>query len=266
MAKRKKYKVMLVSGGFDPVHKGHLQMIEKARELADEVWVILNNDFWLKQKKGQEFMKEGERQYIMSQVKGVTETFILNPRIPSDKTVCDGIYSAVMAYRRKFKGKMRMAFGNGGDRVEGKIPEADYCDSMGVDMVWGLGKKVQSSSWLIERSNNQELDYSKPRQYRSNQGRSPEKMNANYKMVGWSLIGLGLCFLAILLMGCTNDPVPSPDCLGDEQPDLICTEQVDLVCGCDGTTYMNPCYATRAGVLKVRPQAIDNPNDICNPW
>ena len=67
-------------------------------------------------------------------------------------------------------------------------------------------------------------------------------------------------------MGCANDPVPSPDCLGDEQPDLICTEQVDLVCGCDGTTYMNPCYATRAGVLKVRPQAIDNPNDTCNPW
>ena len=82
-----------------------------------------------------------------------------------------------------------MAFGNGGDRIEGKIPEADYCDSMGVDMVWGLGKKVQSSSWLIERSNNQELDYNKPRQYRSNQGRSPEKMTSNYKMLGWSLIG-----------------------------------------------------------------------------
>ena len=48
----------------------------------------------------------------------------------------------------KFDGKMSMAFGNGGDRIEGNIPEADYCDSMGVDMVWGLGKKVQSSSWL----------------------------------------------------------------------------------------------------------------------
>ena len=147
---------MLVSGGFDPVHKGHLQMIEKARELADEVWVILNNDFWLKQKKGQEFMKQNEREYIMSQVKGVTETFILNPRIPGDKTVCDGIYSAVMAYRRKFKGKMRMAFGNGGDRVAGKVPsvEEDVCKGWGIDLVWGLGDKVQSSSWLLEKYNN----------------------------------------------------------------------------------------------------------------
>ncbi len=188
MAKKKKYKVMLVSGGFDPVHKGHLQMIEKARKLADEVWVILNNDFWLKQKKGKEFMKQNERQYIMSQVKGVTETFILNPRIPGDKTVCDGIYSAIMTYRRKFDGEMSMAFGNGGDRIEGKIPEADYCDSMGVDMVWGLGKKVQSSSWLIEKSNNQELDYKKPRQYRSNQGRSPERMESTYKMLGYTVV------------------------------------------------------------------------------
>ena len=57
----KKYKVMLVSGGFDPVHKGHLEMIAHAREQADEVWVILNNDSWLRQKKGKAFMKERER-------------------------------------------------------------------------------------------------------------------------------------------------------------------------------------------------------------
>ena len=71
---------MLVSGGFDPVHKGHLEMIAHAREQAEEVWVILNNDRWLRQKKGQEFMKSEEREYIMSQVKGVTKTFILDPR------------------------------------------------------------------------------------------------------------------------------------------------------------------------------------------
>ena len=84
-------------------------------------------------------------------------------------------------------------------------------------------------------------------------------------MVGWSLIGLGICFIIMMLMSCDNDAIDlSPDCLGEKQPDLMCTEQVDLVCGCDGTTYMNSCYATRAGVLKVRPQAIDNDN--CNPW
>ena len=194
MSKKKKYKVMLVSGGFDPVHKGHLEMIAHAREQADEVWVILNNDRWLREKKGQEFMKQNEREYIMSQVKGVTKTFILDPRIPTDKTACDGIYSAVMAYRREFKGKMSMAFGNGGDRVEGNIPEADYCDSMGVDMVWGLGKKIQSSSWLLERANNQEMDYNI-----QNQGRSARQMESSYKVMGWSLLGLAVATLLIFL-------------------------------------------------------------------
>jgi len=197
MNKRKKYKVMLVSGGFDPVHKGHLQMIEKARKLADEVWVILNNDFWLRRKKGKAFMKESEREYIMSQVKGVTKTFILNPRTATDNTAIDGIYSAVMAYRRQFKGKMRMAFGNGGDRIEGKIPEADYCESMNVDMVWGLGKKVQSSSWLIEKSNNQEMDKWKPTTLYSIN--NPNKYESKMKIITWSLVGLGLTILWLLI-------------------------------------------------------------------
>ena len=146
---------MLVSGGFDPVHKGHIEMIEAASKLAEEVWVILNNDFWLKRKKGRNFMPEKEREYIMSMIKGVTRTFICNPRTPSDTTACDGIYSAVTAYRREIKGELSMAFGNGGDRGHGNVPEEDYCDSMGVDMVWNLGKKVQSSSWLLEKYNNQ---------------------------------------------------------------------------------------------------------------
>ena len=189
---------MLVSGGFDPVHKGHLEMIAKARKLADEVWVILNNDSWLREKKGKSFMKENEREYIMSQVKGVTKTFVCRPRIPTDKTVCDAIYSAVMTYRREFKGKMKMAFGNGGDRVEGNIPEADYCDSMGVDMVWGLGKKIQSSSWLLERANNQEMDYNlhNPSWYCIPNN---NKYEGKMKMIQWSLIGLGLTILWLVI-------------------------------------------------------------------
>ena len=153
----KQYKVVLVSGGFDPVHKGHLEMIEKASEIGEEVWVILNNDSWLREKKGQSFMKESERQYIMSRIKGVTKTFICNPRIPSDKTVNDGIYSAVMTYRREYEGKLSMAFGNGGDRGQGNVPEEDYCNSMGISMVWNLGEKVQSSSWLLEKYYNKAI-------------------------------------------------------------------------------------------------------------
>ena len=151
----KKYKVILVSGGFDPVHKGHLEMIESASELAEEVWVILNNDFWLRQKKGKSFMKEEEREYIMSRIKGVTKTFVCRPRNASDQTVCDGIYSAINYYRRNYDGELSMAFGNGGDRGQGNVPEEDYCNGYGIDMVWGLGDKVQSSSWLLEKYSNQ---------------------------------------------------------------------------------------------------------------
>ena len=136
----KKYKVMLVSGGFDPVHKGHLEMIERAQEMAEEIWVILNNDTWLTNKKGKPFMKQSEREYIMSRIKGVTKTLICNPRTPTAKSVIDGIYSAVNIYRREYDSELSMAFGNGGDRGKGNVPEEDYCDSMGVDMVWNLGK------------------------------------------------------------------------------------------------------------------------------
>ena len=66
-------------------------------------------------------------------------------------------------------------------------------------MGWGLGKKVQSSSWLLEKFNNQENEYNKPRQYRSNQGRSPKQVKSNYQMLGWSLIGLVISFLLITL-------------------------------------------------------------------
>lgn len=153
--KKKKYQVILVSGGFDPVHKGHLEMIEAASELAKEVWVILNNDFWLRQKKGKSFMKESEREYIMSRIKGVTQTFVCRPRTANDKTVCDGIYSAINYYRRNYNSELSMAFGNGGDRGQGNVPEEDYCKSYGIDMIWGLGDKVQSSSWLLEKYSNQ---------------------------------------------------------------------------------------------------------------
>ena len=91
---------------------------------------------------------------FLVQIDGVTKTFICNPRTPTDKSVCDGIYSAVMLYRRLYDGDISMAFGNGGDRGKGNVPEEDYCKSYDVDMVWNLGDKVQSSSWLIEKATN----------------------------------------------------------------------------------------------------------------
>ena len=149
----KKYKVILISGGFDPVHKGHIECIQNAKKLADEVWIGLNNDSWLYRKKGKQFMKEDERAFIMENLKDVDYVYIMNPLIHGDDTAIDFIDHA----RRKYihengdLPKGVMAFGNGGDRTETTTPENDVCNSYGIDSVWGLGDKIQSSSWLLEK-------------------------------------------------------------------------------------------------------------------
>ena len=149
----KKYKVILISGGFDPVHKGHIECIQNARKLADEVWIGLNNDSWLRRKKGKSFMKEDERKFIMESLRDVDYVYVMNPLIHGDDTAIDFIDHA----RKKFINKNgdlpkgKMAFGNGGDRTETTTPENDVCNSYGIESVWGLGEKVQSSSWLLEK-------------------------------------------------------------------------------------------------------------------
>ena len=149
----KKYKVILLSGGFDPVHKGHIECINKAKELADEVWIGLNNDNWLRRKKGKSFMNEKERAFIMSNLKSVDWVYIMNPKSNTDDTAIDFIDMAKLRYIKQngHLGYGEMAFGNGGDRTETTTPENDVCDSYGIESVWGLGEKIQSSSWLLEK-------------------------------------------------------------------------------------------------------------------
>jgi cytidyltransferase-like protein len=150
---QKKYKVILISGGFDPVHKGHIECINNAKELAEQVWIGLNNDEWLKRKKGRSFMNENERAFVMSNLKNVDWVYVMNPKDYLDNTAIDFIEVS----RKKFikeNGDLPsgvMAFGNGGDRTETTTPENSVCDSFGIDSVWGLGEKVQSSSWLLEK-------------------------------------------------------------------------------------------------------------------
>ena len=104
-------------------------------------------------------MKERERAFIMDNIKGVDWVYIMNQRIHNDITACDFIDAARHKYMRDNKNGWDegvMAFGNGGDRVAGEVPatEEDVCKGYGIDMVWGLGDKVQSSSWLLEKYNN----------------------------------------------------------------------------------------------------------------
>ncbi len=149
----KKYKVILISGGFDPIHKGHIECIQRAKQLAEEVWIGLNNDKWLRRKKGRAFMEERERAFIMNALKDVDWVYVMNPQDHLDDTAIDFIDAAKKRYIRLHGSlpKGVMAFGNGGDRTETTTPENTTCDFLGIDSVWGLGDKVQSSSWLLEK-------------------------------------------------------------------------------------------------------------------
>ena len=142
----KKGLVVAVSGGFDPVHVGHVRMINEAKKLAGplgKLIVILNNDNWLKAKKGFVFMDEKERKEIMQSLKNVDEVVITNhKKNPTDMSVCDTLI--------KIKPNI---FANGGDRTKNNIPELDLGNEWGMKMAFGVGKggKVQSSSWLIKK-------------------------------------------------------------------------------------------------------------------
>lgn len=149
----KKYKVILISGGFDPIHKGHIECFKRGKELAEQVWIGINNDSWLKRKKGKSFMNSAERKYIVENLKDVDYVYVMNPKIHDDDTAIDFIDHARTKYIKE-NGELPkgvMAFGNGGDRTETTTPENDVCNSYGIDSVWGLGDKVQSSSWLLEK-------------------------------------------------------------------------------------------------------------------
>lgn len=130
-----------VSGGFDPVHVGHLRMLKKARQLGDKLVVILNNDNWLRQKKGYVFMSAKERAEILLSLPFVDKVYITkHKRKDSDMSVCKALTALHPA-----------VFANGGDRKGKKdIPESKTCEDAGIKMVFGVGGgKVQSSSWMI---------------------------------------------------------------------------------------------------------------------
>jgi D-beta-D-heptose 7-phosphate kinase/D-beta-D-heptose 1-phosphate adenosyltransferase len=137
-------KIAIVSGGFDPIHVGHLEMMQKAAELGRLI-VILNSDEWLTRKKGKYFMTYDHRKKIIEEFKCVSEVV---PVDDSDGSVCE-------ALRRLYKEHCKhgeLIFANGGDRTEEEgIPEVAVCKSLNIKLVWNLGKKIESSSELVSR-------------------------------------------------------------------------------------------------------------------
>ena len=138
-----KKKAIIVSGYFNPIHKGHLEYINNAKAMADELFVIVNSDHQRALKGSKEFQKEDERLFIVQNIKAVDKAIIY---IDKDRTVC----KSITLLFDKFSKDYDLAFANGGDQNNDSIPEAPICNELGVSLIDGLGDKIQSSSCLLK--------------------------------------------------------------------------------------------------------------------
>ena len=135
---------VMVSGGFDPVHAGHIRMIRDAAKYGNVI-VIANSDDWLFRKKGFVFMEWTRRVEILNAIKGV---ILVDSVDDSDGTVCEAIRRHKPTY-----------FANGGDRGKSNTPEQSVCEELNVQLLWGIGgeEKVDSSSDLAKKVRNFEM-------------------------------------------------------------------------------------------------------------
>ncbi|MGC6479556.1 MAG: adenylyltransferase/cytidyltransferase family protein [Flavobacteriaceae bacterium] len=137
-------KAIIVSGYFNPIHKGHLDYFNQAKALADELIVIVNNDHQRALKGSQEFQLEEERVIIVSNIKSVDRVYL---SVDQDRTVCQTITKIVEELGEQYE----LGFANGGDQNNTSIPEVPVCEQLGVALIDGLGDKIQSSSWLLKK-------------------------------------------------------------------------------------------------------------------
>ena len=138
-------RVVIVSGYFNPIHKGHIEYFENAKSQGDKLWVIVNSDLQRELKGSEEFQDEDERLKIVKSLRVVDKAIL---SIDEDRTVIKSIAKLVTkstSYHRKFM------FANGGDQTNETIPESEICKLLGVELIDGLGNKIQSSSWLLNK-------------------------------------------------------------------------------------------------------------------
>ena len=142
----KDYDYALLSGGFDPVHIGHLAMIKDAKRISENVIILLNSDKWLARKKGKPFMVEAQRAQLLEEFESVSEVII---QIDDDD---DSSNNAIIDFHKSHHTKT-ICYCNGGDRSqEDKIREAQICKDLGIDLKFGIGgiHKLESSSNLTK--------------------------------------------------------------------------------------------------------------------
>ncbi len=139
-----KPKVIIVSGYFNPLHKGHLELFEKAKAAGDQLWVIVNSDLQRELKGSKEFMKEDERLVIVRAIGIVNKALI---SIDKDKTQC----ATLGDLADKFSTDYELYFANGGDQNNDSISEVTVCKEKRIGLLEGLGDKIQSSSRLLKK-------------------------------------------------------------------------------------------------------------------
>ena len=137
-------KAVIVSGYFNPLHKGHLELFRKAKEVGDLLIVIVNNDKQREMKGSKFFMDEDERIEIIRELSIVDMAWL---SIDNDSTQ----NATLKVMVEKFYGSMKLAFANGGDQNNDTIPEAEICNMFNIELIDGLGDKIQSSSWLLDK-------------------------------------------------------------------------------------------------------------------
>lgn len=139
-----KPKAIIVSGYFNPLHKGHLELFQKAKASGDQLWVIVNSDHQRELKGSKEFMLEDERLLIVSSI-GIVDKALIS--IDKDKTQC----ATLADLADKFSSDYELYFANGGDQNNKICPEVPICNKFGIGLIDGLGEKIQSSSWLLKK-------------------------------------------------------------------------------------------------------------------
>ena len=139
-----KNKIIIVSGYFNPLHKGHIEYFKKAKSLGKKLFVIVNNDNQRKLKGSKEFMLEDERLLIINELKITDKVFL---SIDNDRSVS----STIERIHSKYSLKYNLFFVNGGDQSNNNIPEAETCKNLDIKLIDGLGNKIQSSSWLLNK-------------------------------------------------------------------------------------------------------------------
>ena len=139
-----KQKAIIVSGYFNPIHKGHLEYFNNAKAMADKLFVIVNNDYQMELKGSTEFQDENERMIIVSNIKAVDKAVL---SIDTNRTVC----ATIKMIAEQFGSEFDLGFANGGDQNNDTIPERAVCEEMNVALIDGLGDKIQSSSWLLKK-------------------------------------------------------------------------------------------------------------------